>query len=471
MKRTFALAAMTVVMFAAVVFGQDPGVADTVRLGSTTSTTVPVYIFNDEPISKITIPLLIDGYSGWATYSSISYTGSLLANPTVLDLRQAAIVETDTFSQAILLLEFEVGTGSSLPAGTGKLCDLVFTHRFGGTVAIDSTTINSSTGLQLTDATANSFGPQFDQGQITVACNYLIGDADGSGFISSTDLLRIHKCLLGHYWVEAGPYECFDLNCDRRTDLRDVNRFVMRLWYSVPTCTCGTYNEGYYYDPGVRDTLSFESQTLYVGVEKYVDFSLFNDEVIQGLSFAWKWDGTASLQPPKDQSHNLPTPRIVAPGNPLQDYEGYTGGDTGGFALSSWTYAVDTLIMPGTGPIFSVRFLPLAPGTLTFRLVNYEPPGNAQSMMTGMDNNAIVPVFVSGTITVLPRPCGDADKNGLVTISDAVYLINYIFSGGPAPNPVLSGDADCNGIVTISDPVYLINYIFSGGPAPCAACP
>ncbi|MCC6963945.1 MAG: alpha/beta fold hydrolase [candidate division Zixibacteria bacterium] len=67
--------------------------------------------------------------------------------------------------------------------------------------------------------------------------------------------------------------------------------------------------------------------------------------------------------------------------------------------------------------------------------------------------------------------CGDADGSTAVSISDAVYLINYIFAGGPAPNPPLAGDADCSSAVSISDAVYLINYIFAGGPAPCAACP
>ncbi len=67
--------------------------------------------------------------------------------------------------------------------------------------------------------------------------------------------------------------------------------------------------------------------------------------------------------------------------------------------------------------------------------------------------------------------CGDADGSSMITISDAVYLINYIFAGGPAPDPLLAGDVDCNSIVTISDAVYLINYIFAGGAAPCAACP
>ncbi len=62
---------------------------------------------------------------------------------------------------------------------------------------------------------------------------------------------------------------------------------------------------------------------------------------------------------------------------------------------------------------------------------------------------------------------GDADGSGTVTISDVVYLISYIFGGGPAPNPIESGDADCSGAVTISDVVYLINYIFAGTAAPC----
>jgi len=63
---------------------------------------------------------------------------------------------------------------------------------------------------------------------------------------------------------------------------------------------------------------------------------------------------------------------------------------------------------------------------------------------------------------------GDADGSGGVTISDAVYLISYIFAGGPAPSPLEAGDANCDSLVTISDAVYLIAYIFSGGPAPCS---
>ena len=52
------------------------------------------------------------------------------------------------------------------------------------------------------------------------------------------------------------------------------------------------------------------------------------------------------------------------------------------------------------------------------------------------------------SIKVIDRPiqypCGDADHSGAVDISDPVYLIAYIFSGGPAPNPLLAGDVNCD---------------------------
>jgi len=65
---------------------------------------------------------------------------------------------------------------------------------------------------------------------------------------------------------------------------------------------------------------------------------------------------------------------------------------------------------------------------------------------------------------------GDANGSMGLDIDDVVYLIAYIFSGGPPPTPyaVASGDATCDCVVDIDDVVYLIAYIFSGGPPPCS---
>jgi hypothetical protein len=64
---------------------------------------------------------------------------------------------------------------------------------------------------------------------------------------------------------------------------------------------------------------------------------------------------------------------------------------------------------------------------------------------------------------------GDANGDAVLNVSDAVYIINYVFVAGPAPQPLESGDGNCDGDVNVSDAVFMINHIFTGGPAP-ASC-
>ncbi len=72
------------------------------------------------------------------------------------------------------------------------------------------------------------------------------------------------------------------------------------------------------------------------------------------------------------------------------------------------------------------------------------------------------------TIKYVQFLCGDANKDGVVDVGDVVYLINYLFKGGPAPVPIVkAGDASCDGVVDVGDIVYLINYLFKNGPEPC----
>jgi hypothetical protein len=62
---------------------------------------------------------------------------------------------------------------------------------------------------------------------------------------------------------------------------------------------------------------------------------------------------------------------------------------------------------------------------------------------------------------------GDVNGNGVINSTDVVYLINYLFIGGPAPVPYLeTGDTNCDGLINVTDVVYLINYLFIGGPPP-----
>jgi len=74
--------------------------------------------------------------------------------------------------------------------------------------------------------------------------------------------------------------------------------------------------------------------------------------------------------------------------------------------------------------------------------------------------------FARADTTTLFRH-GDANADKQVTVSDVIYVINYLFKGGPSPVPVMeAGDPNCDGKVTVSDVIYLINYLFKSGPPP-----
>jgi len=85
--------------------------------------------------------------------------------------------------------------------------------------------------------------------------------------------------------------------------------------------------------------------------------------------------------------------------------------------------------------------------------------------------------YIDAFVTKLYESCcnhdgirGDVDYSGSINIADAVFLVEYIFFGGPPPPCPEEGDADGDGSINIADAVHLVEYIFFGGPAP-PPCP
>ncbi len=68
--------------------------------------------------------------------------------------------------------------------------------------------------------------------------------------------------------------------------------------------------------------------------------------------------------------------------------------------------------------------------------------------------------------TSFASDCGDVNNDGTVDVLDIVYLINYKYKSGPAPEQLLSADVNGDGNINILDIVYLINYKYKGGLEP-----
>ena len=81
---------------------------------------------------------------------------------------------------------------------------------------------------------------------------------------------------------------------------------------------------------------------------------------------------------------------------------------------------------------------------------------NDSSEMSVYDRAVLGPEYIRG----------DANGDEIIDIADVVYLINYLFTDGPAPDPLWVGDANCDEVVNIADVIHLVNYLFIDGPPP-----
>ena len=90
---------------------------------------------------------------------------------------------------------------------------------------------------------------------------------------------------------------------------------------------------------------------------------------------------------------------------------------------------------------------------------------------TGNGNGADHGVFGNAFITGCPigEGCdlganayiGDANCSGGIDISDAIYILTYLFSSGPSCC-LMNMDINDSNSIDISDPIKLLGYLFAG---------
>ncbi len=66
---------------------------------------------------------------------------------------------------------------------------------------------------------------------------------------------------------------------------------------------------------------------------------------------------------------------------------------------------------------------------------------------------------------------GDTDADGVINITDAVSVLNFLFSGGPDTTCKETQDFDNDGAVVITDAVAILGFLFGSGPPPPAPGP
>lgn len=176
------------------------------------------------------------------------------------------------------------------------------------------------------------------------------------------------------------------------------------------------------------------------------------------------------------------------------DLGGFCCDDTGGCIISSyeWVDGCECFGDPSPGVRiwwYGIDTIPASPeGFLLFRICAntcclpdtttdrcaaiYMAP--ATSWISDPQGQLVPILYQQGELCLWWSMPGDANGDSLVMVADVVFLINYLYRGGP--EPCICEAADCNGnaVIDIGDLVFLINYLFRDGDSPlpgAVSCP
>jgi len=137
-------------------------------------------------------------------------------------------------------------------------------------------------------------------------------------------------------------------------------------------------------------------------------------------------------------------------------------------------------VQPGSGPLLKLYFhingLPILGGYVEIVLDGYYTPGHDRLPVFSGIFADYQPATSAGL--VFNGDCcdlrGDIDNSGAppIDIADLVYLVDFMFNGGPPPMCFDEGDVDASDVepIDIADLVYLVDFMFNSGPAP-PPCP
>lgn len=109
---------------------------------------------------------------------------------------------------------------------------------------------------------------------------------------------------------------------------------------------------------------------------------------------------------------------------------------------------------------------------LTFSPALGSPP---VEILLVLNTEEVVPGLTDGSIEVLPIPFqrGDCNQNGTVNLVDAVVCLQRQFMVLPPGTCDDADDIDDNGLIEVTDTVFLLDFLFNSGPpvpAPVGTC-
>lgn len=461
---------VTVPMFQAAGQGilRDPNIPDTVRLGCPIyknsaligdSIEMPVYLFNDELIPGMSLGFIMD--TSRVKFLSFRTAPEILAlgwapQRSIKDYWPKGDGTRDSSKQSIIFggVDFSGAYTSSIPPVTGS------SAQFYGTISL-LIRPGSTAGWYNLDSAQVGPGGKF------VLSGVFLKDGIGPDVDSSFSIYpQYHDCgttdflLVGDNTptiVSVSPDRAFAGDnlwvsiVGQNTHFGQGSSTITSVWFSQASPTA---------PPIYADQVN-----VYSSVQLSAHFAIPTDAPLGSRDVSVQNQGDPEPVTKQSGFYIYGRPELVSV-DPDSSWRGanlwvsITGVNTHFDQSSSLLYSV--WFRQGSSTIIASS-LSVQSSTLLNAL--FHIPEQAPLGLWDVAADALT--LTNGFTIYDVLACGDMDGSGQVDLSDVVYLINYVFAGGPPPQDMSHGDVDCSFQTDVSDAVYMINYIFGGGPAPC----
>lgn len=285
------------------------------------------------------------------------------------------------------------------------------------------------------------------------ACPALCGDVDGSGTVTSTDIITLIQ-----YLYEQGPpptfADCADIDDYELTTVRDLLWLIDLVFKggAAPDCVLGFPP----IDPAPSPNFTILHDSAYPpGVESfYIKLTLKNTDTVRGLTL----------------------PLAIQVGDQDATVVGITGTPVpGASAIQEWVsppsnkifvgfYASGAGVPPGQHVVgnFAISVPPAAiPRSIHVRPFAMSPLQAGVPVHYRMLVDADLDAW---KVPLCPKVVpGDVDGSTDVAAGDVIQMVNFIFKGLPFPPDIVAGDVNCSDSYTSADIIILVNYIFKSG--------
>ncbi|MFH2049789.1 MAG: MXAN_6640 family putative metalloprotease [bacterium] len=230
-----------------------------------------------------------------------------------------------------------------------------------------------------------------------------------------------------------------------------------------------TTENSHEFEKMVLDPVNFDGAITIKQFESYLRVVMVGVNVLEYSSGSF-FNYSASVHPPYEVTTQIMTVDSAVYSGGMREFEYLVSNPStiyNVYRITAWDDSgwinMDYFDIPVLAGEDSLVTIPVTPP-------DGVPFGNISTLSfraTSRLDTTVFDIQNTGAKAVLQR--GDANFDGDVLVSDLVYMVNYIFKGGPAPLPIEdSGDFSCVNGINVVDLTDMVKYLFKGGsPSPC----